>query len=77
MKNWEKITGLFILIMVVVIAIYDGIAIFQGGREGSISHWLIIKSYDFPIIPFIAGFICGHLFWRMRDTKDTQRISKQ
>lgn len=73
--NLKKITAYFILISVIVILGYDGWVILQGGREVSISHQVIEWSYEMPAMVFLVGFLCGHLFWRMRDTKATRRIS--
>jgi hypothetical protein len=74
--NIKKMTSIFSLIAFVVIAIYDVYAITKGGTEASISHMLIVSSYKYPVMTFGFGFLCGHLFWRVRDTKDTIKISK-
>jgi len=65
-------TAIFIGVCVVVIGAYDVYAILVGGKEASISWTLVEWSYDYPSIPFLSGFLCGHLFWRMKDPKDTK-----
>jgi predicted tellurium resistance membrane protein TerC len=55
---------------------YDMFAIGKGGTEASISSMIINFSYKMPMFTFGFGFICGHLFWRMRSNKDTQKIDK-
>ena len=73
MKKWTQI---FVGALVAVIAVYDVFAIIKGGTEASVSFLLITWSYKFPMLPFSIGVICGHLFWRMRDTKETKNLGK-
>ena len=74
--NWKKWTAIFVLSVVVLIIIYDIIAIMGGGTEASISHMLLIWSYKYPAFTFAMGFVCGHIFWRTLDTKDTKKIAE-
>lgn len=67
--NWRKYTVYFIGFMILSIAIYDVVAISQGGTEASISHVMIEWSYKHPVFTFMFGFVSGHLFWRVRQTK--------
>lgn len=60
-------TKIFISILIAVIAVYDVYIISTQGKAESIS-WVIIEwSHEYPSIPFLLGFTCGHLFWRMKD----------
>ena len=68
-------TKIFTLVMFIIVAIYDVYAIVTGGTENSISHLLIVSSYKYPILPFLIGVVCGHLWWRMSDSAETKRIS--
>ena len=68
-------TKIFTLVMFIIVAIYDVYAIVTGGTENSISHLLIVSSYKYPILPFLIGVVCGHLFWRLSDTRDTKKIA--
>lgn len=74
--NWKKITVIFIIATIIAIAVYDVITITNGGVETSISHTMIEWGYKYPIFTFMMGLTMGHLFWRMRDTKETSQISK-
>ena len=74
--NWKKYTVIFIVATIIAIAVYDGIAIYNGGTEVSISHTLITWGYKYPVFTFLMGFTMGHLFWRLRDTKETLKISE-
>lgn len=72
----KKITPIVITSLIIVIAVYDVIAIIQGGTEASISHVMIIWSYKYPVFTFAMGFTMGHLFWRIKDTRDTAKITE-
>jgi len=65
-KQW---TMIFVGVLVLAILIFDVFVLYKGGTEASISHLLIVWAYKYPIMPFFVGIICGHLFWRMRQTK--------
>lgn len=72
----KKITGLILVAVVALLIVYDVVAIAKGGTEASISSVIISFSYKMPMFSFIFGFICGHLFWRMRTNKDTKEIDE-
>jgi hypothetical protein len=71
-----KLTKYFTVALVLIVAIFDVYVMAKGGTEASISHLLITVSYKYPFVPFLFGVLCGHLFWRMRDTKATAKIAK-
>jgi hypothetical protein len=71
----KKATTIFILVTILAIAGWDVYVIVEGGVESSISHTMIEWSYKYPIFTFLMGVIMGHLFWRMTDTKTTEKIS--
>ena len=80
MKNKTAIfTVLLIALVTVLIAVYDVWAISKGGTEASISHLIFVWSYKYPMFTFMAGLISGiligHLFWRLRDTEESKKIS--
>lgn len=62
-----KKTPVFILTALTAVIIFDFYIIFNDGSAETISAYIIRWSYQFPSIPFLVGFICGHLFWRMSD----------
>lgn len=81
--DWKKLTGnvvLGIVALVVIVLVYDAVAIMNGGTEASISSLIITLSYRQPLIPAIIGWfiglLMGHLFWRMLPNKDTVEIDK-
>ena len=70
----KKITINVLVFSLLGLLIYDVVAIVKGGTESSISSVIIRFSYDMPFFTFMAGVLCGHLFWRMRSNKDTKEI---
>lgn len=71
----KKASSIFILVMIVVIAVFDVFVIIKGGTEASISHTIYVWSHNYPAFTFLTGFTMGHLFWRLRDTPATREIS--
>jgi hypothetical protein len=64
--NWNKLTTYIIWATIIALIAYDIVVILVSGKQDSIS-WIIIEhSYENPVAPFGAGFLCGHLFWRMK-----------
>jgi len=64
-----KKTPIFILLMVASIIIFDFYIIYDEDATQSISAYIIRWSHDYPSIPFLVGFVAGHLFWRMPDKR--------
>jgi TctA family transporter len=60
-----NITLVFIAVLVIAIAVFDVWIIAKKGKQESISAHIIRMSYKYPSIPFLIGFVCGHLFWSM------------
>lgn len=79
----KKKTALFVVgtmfLMSVIWVGYDVYAIIEGGTEASISYMFYSWSYKYPIFTwsmgFLPGVLVGHFFWRIRDTKETQKFS--
>lgn len=62
-------TVIFIVLMITSIVVFDFYIIFAEGAPESISAYLIRWSHEHPSIPFLIGFVMGHLFWRMSDKR--------
>lgn len=71
--NWRRVTLYFIMVLVLVAVGYDIFVIAHAGKAASISQIIIELSHEYPSVTFAAGFVCGHLFWRMRDPKELQK----
>lgn len=76
-----NLTLIFILALIVSVAVFDVVIIFKKGKQESISAHIIRASKKYPSIPFLLGFLCGHLFWSMSDQdwqiKDTKEIQEK
>lgn len=62
-----NLTIAFILFTVMSWIAFDFFIIAKKGKHESISAHIIRSSKLFPMIPFLLGFLCGHLFWKMND----------
>jgi len=59
----KKVTGLFIVFGIIVIAIYDIYALTVGGQPSTISSIIFNQSKVDPMIPLAFGVLIGHVFW--------------
>lgn len=75
--NIQKLTQIVMAIALIGLLGYDCFALVKGGTEGTISHWMIVNSYNYPLIPFFWGFLMGHFFWRLRDTIATKDLGRK
>jgi hypothetical protein len=62
-----KTTALVVTILVIVLGIYDAIAVAYGVITGqkiavTVSSYLIHIGFNAPMVVFMVGFVCGHLF---------------
>ena len=69
-------TELFIAVISIAIIVFDFFIIGKKGKYFSISAYIIRWSRLYPMIPFLLGIICGHLFWSMQ-TKDWQELPQK
>jgi hypothetical protein len=56
------ITQKVILATIAILVIYDIWAVITGGVEKTLSYVTYITSQKHPIIAFLAGMLCWHLF---------------
>lgn len=59
------LTTIFISFTVLSIVAFDVWIIVKKGKKESISAHIIRYSHKYPSVPFILGFVAGHLFWSM------------
>ena len=57
------VTRLTLLLTLIALLGYDLFAVYQFGYEGTISLVVFTMAKAFPIIPFLAGVVVGHLFF--------------
>ena len=63
MSAYRSITKWLIIVTVVVWIAWDVVAYLAGGVDSTISVVILLWSREAPIIPFLTGVVCGHLFW--------------
>ena len=68
-----KIHGPTVTLMVLLLTLicllgYDLFAVYRFGYEGTISLVVFTMAKAYPIIPFLAGIIVGHLFFPIEGT---------
>jgi len=77
-KQRTMLVALSVPFLILLILVYDAVAIHFGGTEASISSLLITSAYQMPFMVFciglFIGILGGHLFWRMKPNKDTGKI---
>lgn len=70
--TYVLITRIIILLIVAVIAVWDFYLFWQinwnGVQEAQNATFSVIlyeSSRRWPVIPFVFGFLCGHVFWQV------------
>ncbi len=61
--NYRKRALLLVLAVVVIVFGIDAYWIATEGYEATVSFNVYETSKENPVIPFLMGFICAHLFW--------------
>lgn len=67
----EKVTdwialglSLFFLFTLAIIGVFDFVMIFTGQQGKTVSEYVYTWSLKFPFLPFAAGVIAGHLWFK-------------
>lgn len=62
-RSWMHATRVFVVVVVLVVGVYDLVAVTFGGPDATISHYA-------PEMPtaliFALGFVFGHMFWSQK-----------
>jgi hypothetical protein len=61
-----KTTAVILLIAFCILGLYDLWAFIDGGIGSTISRTMLELGFRYPAIIFVCGFICGHVFGRMK-----------
>jgi len=62
--NGKQITRVGFIVLTLLIAVYDVIALTAWGVSATISRVIGVQaSFDSPFVPFAVGMLMGHLFW--------------
>lgn len=59
----KRATQTVLIITACCIAGYDLAAYLVSGNDATISNAVLEWSQAWPILPFVFGILCGHLFW--------------
>jgi len=65
--NKQLLTGLILAACLVGLIIYDAVAIGLWGANSTISSVVHAVTVRLPFTLFLAGFVCGHLFWNLAE----------
>lgn len=63
--SYVHVTRMLVVSIVAVVAAWDVYVIYQGQQEATFSVVLYESSRRWPVIPFVLGFLCGHVFWQI------------
>lgn len=63
MSRGLHITRIAVVVVVLLVGVYDLIALTAWGVEATVSRVLLGGGAVVPAIPFAIGFVMGHLFW--------------
>lgn len=74
-----KTTALVVTILVIVLGIYDAIAVAYGVITGqkiavTVSSYLIHVGFEAPMVVFMVGFVSGHLFGYVTVHRETEKF---
>jgi hypothetical protein len=59
----KTVTVLLIVLTILTLGVWDVYAVANETPGDTISEIVLKASLRRPIIPFIIGVVCGHLFW--------------
>lgn len=61
-----RFAGIAFFVLAITTAIVDIWLYLVGGTPWTISAWIWTMSEKYAVLPFGVGFVCGHLFWRVK-----------
>jgi hypothetical protein len=64
--NLRAITQAMVIAITIMLIIWDVFVYFKG-TNATISVQIWDWSKNYPMVPFVAGVWCGHLFWAQKD----------
>ena len=72
-----KKTPIVVAFFIGVILLYDLYALAFLGWDDTISVSTLQLSKKFPVVPFLAGLVCGHLFWPQEPQNEIEKDGKK
>ena len=61
-----KRTAVAWLVAIVGLLIYEGYTLGNSIPGDTLSEAVWAASHAYPLLPFLAGVVCGHFFWQRR-----------
>lgn len=65
----RRVTIILLVAFVVVLAGWDIFAAAEPTAGDTISELVLATARRHPVLPFVVGIICGHLFWPQGETQ--------
>ena len=59
------ITRMLIVLIVLAMGSWDAYLLCTGNEDATVSVVLYESARQWPVISFMAGFLCGHVFWQV------------
>lgn len=66
----RTLTEILLVVVVVFLLIYDGLAVLLIGFDATISVVVLEWSQRYPVIPFLCGVVAGHFWWPQRKNNE-------
>ena len=63
--SYVHVTRMLIVFIILVVALWDCYVLYQGQQQATFSVVIYESSKKWPVIPFVLGFLCGHIFWQV------------
>jgi len=67
--DYTIITKLMLFFAVFIAVLWDAFLILKGHINATFSVVLYESAREFPVIGFVAGFLCGHVFWQVYSSR--------
>jgi len=56
--------AIFLLFVLTLVGLFDIVSAFHGRGTNTVSDYIQSWSIKFPLIPFLAGLLAGHLWFK-------------
>ena len=63
--EYVAITRMLIVLIILVVGGWDAYLLLSGNQDATVSVVLYQSARQWPVIAFVAGFLCGHVFWQV------------
>ncbi len=63
--SYVHVTRMLIVFIIFIVALWDCYVLSQGQQQATFSVVIYESSKKWPVIPFVLGFLCGHIFWQV------------